>query len=55
MKNKEKREFTEISRWKLVLHAEQISPDELFVLERPVGEIVDSLPPSLKQKKFSLK
>lgn len=55
MKNKEKREFTEISRWKLVLHAEQISPDELFVLERPVGEMVDSLPPSLKQKKFSLK
>jgi hypothetical protein len=49
------REFTEISRWKTVLHAQPISDSEVLLIERPVGEVMESLPPSLKQKKYSLK
>ena len=54
-KSVEKREFTEISRWRMVLHAEAVNSSEMLIIERPVGEVVESLPPSLKQKKFALK
>ncbi|CAG5113459.1 Oidioi.mRNA.OKI2018_I69.chr2.g7567.t1.cds [Oikopleura dioica] len=48
-------EFTEICRWKYVLHAEAVSKDELLVIDRPVGEILASLPPAFHQKKFGNK
>ena len=48
-------EFTEICRWKYVLHAEQVSKDEILVVDRPVGEILASLPPAFHTKKFSNK
>jgi len=48
-------EFTEICRWKYVLHAEAVSKDEILVVDRPVGEILASLPPAFHTKKFSNK
>ena len=55
-KQKVESEFTEVSRWKYVLHACMIGSRDLLLIERPVGEVIDSLPPSLKQKKhFALK
>ena len=48
-------EFTEVSRWKYVLHCEMFNKGDILLIERPVGEVMDALPPNLKQKKFALK
>ena len=51
----EKKEFTEVSRWKYVLHCEMFDENEILLIEQPVGHVMENLPPSLKQKRFALK
>jgi len=51
----DKKEFTEVSRWKYVLHCEMFDENEILLIEQPVGHVMENLPPSLKQKRFALK
>merc|ERR1719410_2108865 len=37
-KNETRCEFTEVSRWKFVLHCEMFSDGDILLIERPVGE-----------------